>query len=268
MIPRRGAQRAIEVTHARRFSGRRHKACDRCRPAARAQSTLRQQAKSRCRQACGRAGKINLQCRRDIQYGTGIGSPDIAVKKFIGEVFDRDRIARPQSGDDRLHRRSTTPLNSDGIAATNATSDVYAMGGTPIMALAILGIPLDKLPTEMAAKILAGGSAVCATAGQVRIVEAFDRSTLYGTEHAAGRFARCSSDCQIFATTRQNFSASQSRRTKIKIENAMCGTSPQHQGDTECDKNERRSMAMGNRLATPSSFRSRTMVDGGRVASR
>jgi selenide,water dikinase len=39
------------------------------------------------------------------------------------------------------------------------------MGGSPIMALAILGIPLDKLPAEMAAKILAGGSAVCAAAG-------------------------------------------------------------------------------------------------------
>jgi selenide,water dikinase len=39
------------------------------------------------------------------------------------------------------------------------------MGGTPIMALAILGIPIGKLPTEMAAKILEGGSAVCAAAG-------------------------------------------------------------------------------------------------------
>jgi selenide,water dikinase len=51
------------------------------------------------------------------------------------------------------------------VAATNAISDVYAMGGTPIMALAILGIPVGKLPTEMAAKILEGGSAVCAAAG-------------------------------------------------------------------------------------------------------
>jgi selenide,water dikinase len=57
------------------------------------------------------------------------------------------------------------PFEFGRIAATNAISDVYAMGGTPIMALAILGIPLDKLPAEMAAKILAGGSAVCAAAG-------------------------------------------------------------------------------------------------------
>jgi selenide, water dikinase len=57
------------------------------------------------------------------------------------------------------------PYEFGRIAATNAISDVYAMGGTPIMALAILGIPVDKLPTETAAKILAGGSAVCVTAG-------------------------------------------------------------------------------------------------------
>jgi selenide,water dikinase len=57
------------------------------------------------------------------------------------------------------------PYEFGRIAATNAISDVYAMGGTPIMALAILGIPIDKLPTEIAAKILAGGSAVCAMAG-------------------------------------------------------------------------------------------------------
>jgi selenide,water dikinase len=57
------------------------------------------------------------------------------------------------------------PYDFGRIAATNAISDVYAMGGTPIMALAILGIPIGKLPTEIAAKILEGGSAVCAAAG-------------------------------------------------------------------------------------------------------
>jgi selenide,water dikinase len=57
------------------------------------------------------------------------------------------------------------PYDFGRIAATNAISDIYAMGGTPIMALAILGIPIDKLPTEMTARILAGGAAVCAAAG-------------------------------------------------------------------------------------------------------
>ncbi|WP_210209966.1 selenide, water dikinase SelD [Pseudolabrys taiwanensis] len=51
------------------------------------------------------------------------------------------------------------------IAATNAISDVYAMGGTPIMALAILGMPVDKIPPEMVRQILEGGAAVCEAAG-------------------------------------------------------------------------------------------------------
>jgi selenide,water dikinase len=57
------------------------------------------------------------------------------------------------------------PHDFGRIAATNAISDVYAMGGQPIMALAILGIPLDKLPLEMVRAILAGGASVCAAAG-------------------------------------------------------------------------------------------------------
>jgi len=51
------------------------------------------------------------------------------------------------------------------IAATNAISDVYAMGGTPIFALAILGMPVDKIPPEMVREILEGGQSVCAAAG-------------------------------------------------------------------------------------------------------
>jgi hypothetical protein len=51
------------------------------------------------------------------------------------------------------------------IAATNALSDVYAMGGRPILALAIVGMPVDKLPTEVIGRILAGGAAVCAGGG-------------------------------------------------------------------------------------------------------
>ncbi|MEO0048237.1 MAG: hypothetical protein RLZZ410_1196 [Pseudomonadota bacterium] len=57
------------------------------------------------------------------------------------------------------------PFDFGRIAATNAISDIYAMGGRPIMALAIVGMPLDKLPLEVIGKILAGGEAVCAQAG-------------------------------------------------------------------------------------------------------
>ncbi len=51
------------------------------------------------------------------------------------------------------------------IAATNAISDVYAMGGRPLFALALLGMPLDKLPPETIRRILAGGAAVAQAAG-------------------------------------------------------------------------------------------------------
>lgn len=51
------------------------------------------------------------------------------------------------------------------IAATNAISDIYAMGGRPIMALAILGMPIDKLDAPTIAQILAGGASICAKAG-------------------------------------------------------------------------------------------------------
>jgi selenide,water dikinase len=57
------------------------------------------------------------------------------------------------------------PYDFGRIAATNAISDVYAMGGRPIMALALLGIPLGKIPTEVVQRIVAGGHAVCETAG-------------------------------------------------------------------------------------------------------
>jgi selenide,water dikinase len=57
------------------------------------------------------------------------------------------------------------PYDFGRIAATNAISDVYAMGGTPIMALALVGMPIDKLPLAVIGKILEGGESVCAAAG-------------------------------------------------------------------------------------------------------
>jgi selenide,water dikinase len=57
------------------------------------------------------------------------------------------------------------PYDFGRIAATNAISDVYAMGGRPIMALAILGMPLDKIAPETVREILKGGAAVCSSAG-------------------------------------------------------------------------------------------------------
>lgn len=57
------------------------------------------------------------------------------------------------------------PYDFGRIAATNALSDVYAMGGRPIMALAIVGMPIDKLPPEVIGRILEGGASVCRDAG-------------------------------------------------------------------------------------------------------
>src|SRR5205814_3707777 len=51
------------------------------------------------------------------------------------------------------------------IAAANSISDVYAMGGKPLMAIAVLGWPVEKLPTELAQKIVEGGRAICNEAG-------------------------------------------------------------------------------------------------------
>ena len=57
------------------------------------------------------------------------------------------------------------PFDFGRIAATNALSDVYAMGGTPILALTIVGMPINTLPVDDIRQILAGGAAVCAKAG-------------------------------------------------------------------------------------------------------
>ncbi len=57
------------------------------------------------------------------------------------------------------------PFDFGRIAATNAISDVYAMGGTPIMALALVAMPVAKIGAAAVQRILAGGEAVCAAAG-------------------------------------------------------------------------------------------------------
>ncbi len=57
------------------------------------------------------------------------------------------------------------PFDFGRIASVNAISDVYAMGGTPLMAIAVLGWPIDKLPPEVANEVVAGGRTACAEAG-------------------------------------------------------------------------------------------------------
>ncbi|HSO07497.1 MAG TPA: selenide, water dikinase SelD [Pelomicrobium sp.] len=57
------------------------------------------------------------------------------------------------------------PYDFGRIAATNAISDVYAMGAQPILALAVVGMPVDKLPVAVIRRILEGGASVCTEAG-------------------------------------------------------------------------------------------------------
>jgi selenide,water dikinase len=57
------------------------------------------------------------------------------------------------------------PYDFGRIASANAISDVYAMGGKPLMAIAILGWPVDKIPPSVAARVIEGSRAICAEAG-------------------------------------------------------------------------------------------------------
>lgn len=57
------------------------------------------------------------------------------------------------------------PEDFGRIASVNAISDIYAMGGTPLLAIAILGWPINTLPPEVANKVIEGGRKACAEAG-------------------------------------------------------------------------------------------------------
>src|SRR5207249_11607732 len=57
------------------------------------------------------------------------------------------------------------PFDFGAIAATNALSDVYAMGGSPLFALALVAMPIDKVPLETIRRILQGGESICQRAG-------------------------------------------------------------------------------------------------------
>ncbi len=79
-------------------------------------------------------------------YDLGNGSALISTTDFFMPIVD-------------------DPYDFGRIASANAISDVYAMGGTPVLAIAILGWPIDKLAPEVAQKVLEGSRAICAEAG-------------------------------------------------------------------------------------------------------
>ena len=123
----------------------------------------------------------------ELAHGGGCGcklSPAV-LREILAEAplaaGYADLLVGTESGDDaavyRINDRQAVVATTDffmpivddpfefgRIAATNALSDIYAMGGAPILALAILGMPVEKLPIEVVRRIVAGGAAVCATA--------------------------------------------------------------------------------------------------------
>lgn len=87
------------------------------------------------------------------------------VEKDDAAVYDLDGKTAIISTTDFFMPIVDDAHDFGAIAATNAISDIYAMGGTPIMAIAILGWPVDKLPMEVAGQVIKGGREICEQAG-------------------------------------------------------------------------------------------------------
>ena len=102
----------------------------------------------------------------------GVGAMPIPKELLVG-IETSDDAAVYQLNDEQALIATTDffmpivddPFDFGRIAATNAISDVYAMGGKPILALALVGMPISVLPLETIAKILEGGASVCRAAG-------------------------------------------------------------------------------------------------------
>lgn len=124
----------------------------------------------------------------DLAHGGGCGCKlgpavlrDLLADQPLAQAFPQLLVGNEQSDDAAVWQVdektcviATTdffmPMVDDArdfgrIAATNAISDIYAMGGRPIMALAILGMPIAKMPAQTIRDILGGGAEICAEAG-------------------------------------------------------------------------------------------------------
>ncbi len=100
------------------------------------------------------------------------GAPSILPKELLVGIETSDDAAVYRINDKQAIVATTDffmpivddPFDFGAIAATNAISDVYAMGGQPLFALALVGMPVNQLPLEVIRKILEGGESVCARA--------------------------------------------------------------------------------------------------------
>src|SRR5687767_2252992 len=101
------------------------------------------------------------------------GAPGMIPKELLVGIETSDDAAVYQINESQAIVATTDffmpivddPFDFGAIAATNAISDVYAMGGQPLFALALVGMPVNQLPLEVIRKILEGGESVCARAG-------------------------------------------------------------------------------------------------------
>jgi len=114
--------------------------------------------------------KIAPAVLEEILKGTGASfiSPQLLVgneTKDDAAVYDMGTGTALISTVDFFTPIVNDPFSYGKIAATNALSDVYAMGGKPFLAIAILGFPVEKLGAEVAQQIIAGAKAICAEAG-------------------------------------------------------------------------------------------------------
>ncbi len=116
--------------------------------------------------------KIAPAVLQKILAGSGMGGGLIPPQLLVGTESSDDAAVyqiNPQQAivatTDFFMPIVDDPFDFGRIAATNAISDVYAMGGTPLFALALVGMPVSVLPLETIGKILSGGEAVCRAAG-------------------------------------------------------------------------------------------------------
>src|SRR5437870_3206061 len=101
------------------------------------------------------------------------GAPGLIPKDLLVGIESADDAAVYRINDSQAIVATTDffmpivddPYDFGAIAATNAISDIYAMGATPLFALALLAMPVKQLPLETIRRIVAGGEATCASAG-------------------------------------------------------------------------------------------------------
>ncbi len=117
-------------------------------------------AAASCRRRFSRRSRP--RCRRLAPYGDLLVGLETGDDAAVYRLNDQQAIVATT---DFFTPIVDDPTDFGRIAATNALSDVYAMGGTPLFALAIVGMPVGRIPMDTVQAILAGGASVCAALG-------------------------------------------------------------------------------------------------------